>query len=47
MKKINQTIIDSIIKKAKMVCPDSLALIGIYGSIATGDEYDKSDLDLF
>ena len=46
MKKINQTIIDSIIKKAKMVCPDSLALIGIYGSIATGDEYDKSDLDL-
>lgn len=46
MNKINQTIIDSIIKKAEMVCLDSLALIGIYGSIATGDEYDKSDLDL-
>ena len=25
---------------------DSLALIGVYGSVATGDEYGKSDLDL-
>lgn len=32
--------------KAKKVCPDSLALIGIYGSVATGDAYEKSDLDL-
>ena len=30
--------------KAKKVCPDSLALIGIYGSVATGDAYEKSDL---
>ena len=28
------------------MCPDSLALIGVYGSVATGDEYEKSDLDL-
>ena len=32
--------------KAKKVCPDSLSLIGIYGSVATGDAYEKSDLDL-
>ncbi|MCI9443068.1 MAG: hypothetical protein HFH15_18220 [Ruminococcus sp.] len=28
------------------MCPDSLALIGVYGSVVTGDEYEKSDLDL-
>ncbi len=33
-------------KKADALCPDSLALIGVYGSVATGDEYGKSDLDL-
>ena len=43
---MNQKIIDAIIRKAKRVCPDSLALIGIYGSVATGDTYEKSDLDL-
>ena len=46
MNYINQTIIDAIIKKAEIVCPNSLAAIGIYGSVATGDEYEKSDLDL-
>ena len=46
MNHINQTIINSIVKKADKVCPDSLALIGIYGSVATGDDYHKSDLDL-
>ncbi len=43
---MNQKIIDAIIRKADTVCPDSLALIGIYGSVATGDTYAKSDLDL-
>lgn len=43
---VNQKIIQAVIDKAKKVCPDSLALIGIYGSVATGDEYEKSDLDL-
>ncbi len=42
----NQKIIDAIIKKASIICPESLALIGVYGSFATGDFYDKSDLDL-
>ena len=43
---VNQKIIDAIIAKADKVCPGSLALIGIYGSVATGDAYGKSDLDL-
>lgn len=42
----NQKIIDAIIEKSKAVCPDSLAMIGIYGSFMTGDTYEKSDLDL-
>lgn len=46
MDNVNQKIIDAVIKKAEQVCPDSLALIGIYGSVATGDTYEKSDLDL-
>ena len=46
MNNVNQKIIDAIIAKAEKVCPDSLALIGVYGSVATGDEYEKSDLDL-
>ena len=46
MNYINKTIIDAIIKKAEALCPDSLALIGIYGSVAAGDEHKKSDLDL-
>lgn len=46
MNNVNQIIINSIIKKAELSCPDSLAVIGIYGAVSTGDEYDKSDLDL-
>lgn len=46
MKDRNKTIIDAIIKKAERVCPQSLAMIGVYGSVATGDTYEKSDLDL-
>ncbi|MBQ3178409.1 MAG: nucleotidyltransferase domain-containing protein [Clostridia bacterium] len=41
-----EKIIGAIIRKAEQVCPDSLALIGIYGSVATGDTHEKSDLDL-
>ena len=43
---VNQKIIQAIIEKANKVCPDSLALIGIYGSVATADTHEKSDLDL-
>ncbi|MGN0141750.1 MAG: nucleotidyltransferase domain-containing protein, partial [Roseburia sp.] len=46
MNQVNQTIVDVIIKKAEKVCPQSLALIAVYGSVATGDDYEKSDLDL-
>jgi len=46
MNEAHQKIIDAIIRKAERVCPDSLALIGLYGSCATGDTYAKSDLDL-
>ena len=42
----NQKIIDAIVNKANIVCPESLALIGINGSFMTGDFYEKSDLDL-
>ena len=42
MNSVNQKIIDAVIEKAEKVCPNSLALIGIYGSVATGDEYKKS-----
>ena len=46
MDNTNQKIINAIIEKASKVCPGALALIGIYGSVATGDTYEKSDLDL-
>ena len=46
MNYINKTIINAVIKKADALCPNSLALIGVYGSVATGDEHEKSDLDL-
>ncbi len=39
-------IVEAIAKKAQALCPDSLELIGVYGSCATGDTHDKSDLDL-
>lgn len=46
LKERNQKIINAVIKKASIVCPGSLALIGIYGSFITGDFHEKSDLDL-
>ncbi len=46
MKQVNHKIMNAVIEKAEKGCPDSLAFIGIYGSAATGDEYEKSDLDL-
>ena len=46
MNTVNQKIIDAVIAKAEKVCPNSLALIGVYGSVATGDTHEKSDLDL-
>ena len=39
MNDINEKMIDIIIKKADALCPDSLAMIGVYGSVITGDKY--------
>lgn len=46
LKARNDRIIAAIIKKAGMVCPHSLALIGIAGSFHSGDIHERSDLDL-
>ncbi len=46
MNTVNQKIINAVIEKAERLCPDALALVGVYGSVATGDVYEKSDLDL-
>lgn len=46
MNTVNQKIIDAVIEKAEKLCPESLALVGVYGSVATGEAYAKSDLDL-
>ena len=46
MNTVNRKITNAIIEKAESLYPDSLALIGVYGSVATGDDYAKSDLDL-
>jgi predicted nucleotidyltransferase len=42
----NSRIIKAIIKKAEIVCPGSIALIGIGGSFCHGDIHERSDLDL-
>ena len=42
----NKRIIQAIIKKMEIICPGSVALIGIYGSFYSGDIHEKSDLDL-
>lgn len=46
LEKRNQKIIDAVLQREKKICPGSIALIGIYGSFATGDVHAKSDLDL-
>ncbi len=46
LKDRNDRIIAAIIKKAGIVCPDSVALIGIAGSFHSGDIHERSDLDL-
>lgn len=46
LKDRNDRIIAALIKKAGLVCPDSLALIGIAGSFRSGDIHERSDLDL-
>lgn len=46
LKKRNARIIDAVLQKAQVVCPGSIALIGIGGSFCHGDIHERSDLDL-
>ena len=46
MNQVNEKLIQAVIRKAEQVCPGVLALVGVYGSVATGDAHEKSDLDL-
>ena len=46
LKERNQIIVDAVVRRAEALCPGSLALIGVYGSVLTGDEDERSDLDL-
>jgi len=42
----NQKLIHAVQQRAAQLCPDSLALIAVYGSFANGDWSERSDLDL-
>lgn len=42
----NTRIIEAVKARAAAVCPDSLDLIAVTGSFASGDYHEKSDLDL-
>lgn len=46
MNAVHKKIIDAILEKEKSECPGTLDLLGIYGSVSTGDMHDHSDLDL-
>ena len=46
MNAVHKRIIDAILEKEKHECPGTLDLLGIYGSVHTGDVHDRSDLDL-
>ena len=39
-------LVDAVVRRAETVCPGSLALIGVYGSLVTGRIHSRSDLDL-
>lgn len=43
---VHRKIVDAVLEKAGRVCPEALDLVGIYGSVSTGDVHDRSDLDL-
>ena len=46
MNAVHQKIVDAVLNKAKQECPGVLDLVGIYGSVCTGDMHEHSDLDL-
>ena len=46
MNAVHQKIVDAVLEKAERECPGVLDLVGIYGSVCTGDVHDHSELDL-
>ncbi|MBR4691846.1 MAG: nucleotidyltransferase domain-containing protein [Oscillospiraceae bacterium] len=46
MKERDRRIVEAVLKKAAAVCPGALELLGVYGSAVTGDDWEKSDVDL-
>ena len=46
MNAVHQKIVDAVLEKAERECPGVLDLVGIYGSVCTGDVHEHSDLDL-
>ena len=46
MNETYQKIMDAVLEKARRECPEALDLVGIYGSVLTGDVHEHSDLDL-
>ena len=46
MHPVHQKLLDAVIQKAELCCPGAVDLIGLYGSCATGDTHQRSDLDL-
>ena len=42
----NKSIIEEVIKKIERTCPNAVDMVAISGSFASGDYYEKSDLDL-
>ena len=46
MNAVHQKIVDAVLEKAKKECSDAVDLVGIYGSVCTGDVHEHSDLDL-
>ena len=46
MNAVHQKIVDAIMEKAMKECPGVVDLVGIYGSVCTGDVHEHSDLDL-
>ena len=42
----HRKIVSAVVRKSMEACPGSLGLIAVYGSAATGDVHEKSDLDL-
>ncbi len=46
LRETDKLLIDAVIHRAERLCPEALDLIAVYGSVLTGDTWEKSDLDL-